>query len=176
MTRTRRLVTPAERAEILARYPHEPTEQLAREYGRSIGTLYSWASIAGIHKPYQIGKRRAARTGRTAERPLGTESIRDGYLMRKVATRSASHLRWRRVHVLVWEAAHGPVPAGCVIRFKPGRFSTRHDDITLDALECVTQAENMARNSMYRYGTEVADLIRLRGTLTREVNRSNKNG
>jgi hypothetical protein len=50
-------------------------------------------------------------------RPVGSERVnRDGYPERKVAEPNV----WRAVHVLNWEAAHGPAPRGHVIIFKNG--------------------------------------------------------
>lgn len=50
-------------------------------------------------------------------RPVGSERVtRDGYLERKTAEPNV----WRLVHVLNWEEAHGPVPAGHAVIFKNG--------------------------------------------------------
>lgn len=50
-------------------------------------------------------------------RPVGSERItRDGYRERKIAEPNV----WRGVHIINWEAAHGPVPQGHVVIFKNG--------------------------------------------------------
>ena len=79
------------------------------------------------------------------------------------------------MHRLVWEAACGAVPDGHIVVFRPGRKTTDPDKITLDALELLTRAENMRRNSVHsKYPPEVARLVQLRGALTRQINRKAK--
>ena len=82
--------------------------------------------------------------------------------------------RWIPVHRKVWIEANGPVPPGHVVAWKPGRYSTRLEDITLDALECITNADNVRRNSIHQLPPELADVHRLRGVLTRAINRKQK--
>lgn len=103
--------------------------------------------------------------------PIGTLRIADGILQRKVTDTRYTPRDFVAVHRLVWEAAHGPVPAGHVVVFKPGRKTTVLEDITLDALELVTRRELMARNTVHRLPKEVAQVVRLRGQLVRRINR-----
>lgn len=107
-------------------------------------------------------------------RPIGSERIsKDGYLERKVSDDQsvAPARRWRAVHVLVWEAAHGPVPPGHAVAFKPDRKSSAVANITPDALELVSRGELMRRNTLHRYPKEIARLIQLRGALNRQINK-----
>lgn len=110
--------------------------------------------------------------------PIGSERItRDGILERKVTDDPAlaPARRWVAVARLVWETDNGPVPAGHAVVFKPGRATTDAALITLDAIELVSRAELMRRNSyLTRYPKEVADVIRLRGALNRKINRRSK--
>lgn len=106
-------------------------------------------------------------------RPIGSLRVsRDGYLERKVTDdHPVPARRWVGVHRLVWEAAHGPVPDGHVIRFKDGRKRLDPEVITTALLECITQAENMRRNSYHtNLPPEVARLVQLRGALNRKIN------
>lgn len=106
-------------------------------------------------------------------RTIGSLRIRhDGCLERKVTDdHPVPARRWVAEHRLVWEAAHGPVPKGHLVVFKPGKNTTDPDRITLDRLELITRAENMRRNSyLTRYPKDVADLIRTRGHLNRKIN------
>ena len=91
----------------------------------------------------------------------------DGYLDRKINDDLPMHKRWRAEHTLVWEAANGPLPAGCAIVFKDGDKT----HITLDNLECITRSELMKRNTLHRHGKEIAQLVQLRGALQRQINR-----
>lgn len=110
--------------------------------------------------------------------PIGSLRIcADGYLERKLTDDPGivPACRWVAVHRIVWEAAHGSVPAGHIVVFRPGRKTTDLDKITLDALELLTRAENMRRNSVHsKYPPEVARLVQLRGALTRQINRKAK--
>lgn len=104
--------------------------------------------------------------------PVGSYTVNsDGYLDRKVADLRGRprHESWKPVHRLVWEAAHGPAPAGHVVAFKPGRRSTELDKITLDAVELITRRELMARNSMHNLPKELALIHQLRGALHRAI-------
>lgn len=109
-------------------------------------------------------------------KPIGTYRLsKDGYLQRKVTDAGTCNReyarRWVNVHRLVWQAAHGRIPRGHVVWFKPGQRTAVLDEITADRLECITNAESMRRNSIHtRYPPEVAKLIQLRGVLTRKLN------
>jgi hypothetical protein len=103
--------------------------------------------------------------------PIGTEKIdpKRNVLMRKV-TDDPTLLpvyRWRPVHVLVWEAVHGPVPAGHIVVFRRGMKTFLASEITVDRLELVTLAENMRRNSIHNHPPELVEVMRLVGTLKR---------
>ena len=108
--------------------------------------------------------------------PVGSLRINgDGYLDRKTNDEPPSHRHWTSVHRLVWEAAHGPVPAGHAVVFLPGRRTTVEADITLDALELLTRAELMRRNSVHtRMPPELVALVQLRGALNRQINARSK--
>lgn len=72
---------------------------------------------------------------------------------------------------LVWCEANGPLPKGHMVVFKAGRFSNQLEHITLDAVECITLAENMRRNSRHNLPPEVNQLVSIKGAITRQVNR-----
>ena len=110
-------------------------------------------------------------------RPIGSLRVsKDGYLERKVTDdHPVPARRWVAVHRLVWEQSHGPVPPGHVVRFKDGRKRLDPTEITADLLECISQAENMRRNSYHTHlPPEVAQLVQLRGALTRKINNRTK--
>lgn len=108
--------------------------------------------------------------------PIGTEKIdsKRNVLMRKVTDDPSIFpvKRWHPVHVMVWEQAHGAVPAGHIVVFKPGRKTFKAVEITLDRLELVSLAENMRRNTIHnRYPKELVQVIQLKGALKRKLNR-----
>jgi hypothetical protein len=102
--------------------------------------------------------------------PVGSTRIVDGILQRKLADTGYSPADYVPVHRTVWEDAHGPVPAGMIVVFRPGRKTHDEAQITVDALECITRAANMLRNSSQRYGREVHQINQLRGAITRQIN------
>lgn len=109
------------------------------------------------------------RGGRATElyQPIGAERITaDGYRGRKVNDDMPPHKRWRFVHLIVWEAAHGAVPRGHVIRFINGDKA----DIRLDNLECISRRELMRRNTVHNYPEELRQVIRLKAVVTRKIN------
>lgn len=102
--------------------------------------------------------------------PIGSYRVAAGYLQIKLHD-TGYHVRdWVMVHRHVWEQAHGPIPAGMRLAFKPGRFSTEAAAITPDALELVTPAEVMRRNTRHNLPPELNELIYTRAALTRAIN------
>jgi hypothetical protein len=108
--------------------------------------------------------------------PLGSLRInKDGHLQRKVSeARGNNSQRWRGVAELVWVAANGPLPAGHIVIFRPGMRSAVLQDITLDRIECISKAENARRNHPRNKHPELARLVQLKGAITRQVNRINR--
>lgn len=101
--------------------------------------------------------------------PVGTEIWRQGYLWRKVRDDqrgSRARFNWRQVHLLIWEAAHGAVPAKHCVTFK----NKDPRDLRLENLECVSKAEVRNRNSIHQLPEELRDLIRLKSRVTRRIN------
>jgi hypothetical protein len=104
--------------------------------------------------------------------PVGSTRItHDGYLQRKVSDTGYPPRDWVSVQRLVWEAAHGPIPPGHRIAFKGGKPITDEALIVPEALECITPAEAMRRNSRHNLPKPLSDLIQLRGALNRRINR-----
>lgn len=104
--------------------------------------------------------------------PVGSYRVNsDGYLDRKVTDTGYPPRDWIGVHRLVWTAANGPLPDGHIVVFRPGRRTVNLDAITLDALECISRSELMARNSVHRLPKALADVVQLRGAIQRQINR-----
>lgn len=141
----------------------------------------------GIKRPDGWAPGRMAETqfrpGRAASearnyRPIGSLRLsKDGYLERKITDDPSLYpaRRWVAEHRLVWEASHGPIPAGHMVVFRPGLRTTDPDLVTVDRLECITRQENMRRHTFHQYGPEVAAVMRLRGAITRQINKRLEN-
>ena len=100
--------------------------------------------------------------------PVGAERINsEGYRDRKINDGPVMNKRWRAVHLLVWEAAHGAIPPGHIVIFRDGNKMNAE----LDNLECISRRENMRRNTVHRHGPEIAELSHMRAVLSRHINR-----
>ena len=111
-----------------------------------------------------------SRNGKAIEvyKPIGTECIsKDGYIERKINDDLPLQKRWRAVHLLVWEAANGPLPASHAVTFKDGN----KQNTALDNLQIMSRADLMRRNTCHNYGPEIAQIVQLRGAITRRINR-----
>jgi hypothetical protein len=107
--------------------------------------------------------------------PVGTTRIKHGTLEIKYSDDPGSpSRRWKFYGRHVWELAHGPVPKGHLVVFRPGRATTDPALVTLDAVELITRREIMARNTMHRLPEPLARTIQLRGVLTRAINQRTK--
>lgn len=133
-------------------------------------------------RPGTTGTQEACRAtqfkaGRAAElsanyRPIGSLRIAKGGILEQKVTDDRSIYparRWKSVHSLVWVSEMGPIPAGHIVVFKPGLFTSELEQITTDRLECITRRENMLRNTVHRYGKEIAELSQLRGAINRQI-------
>ena len=106
--------------------------------------------------------------------PIGSLRLNaDGHLERKVTDDRTlvPARRWQPVYRLAWEAEHGPIPAGHMVVFKPGMKTAELQLITTDRLECITRADNARRNHPRNKHPELARLVQLKGAITRQVNR-----
>ena len=102
--------------------------------------------------------------------PVGTiVTDCDGYLKKKIANNRNRH-DWQFLHRLVWEAKNGPPPRGCVIVFR----DENKRNVALGNLACISRAENMRRNSIQRYPSELKKAIRAAAKLRRAISEEEK--
>ncbi|HEU0283361.1 MAG TPA: HNH endonuclease [Gallionella sp.] len=103
--------------------------------------------------------------------PIGTERYsKEGYLQRKMSDTGVTRRDYVPVHHLIWKAAGRDIPQGYALTFRDGNKA----NITLDNLELLSRADLMKRNSYHNYPKEVAQLIQLRGTVQRQINKRSK--
>ncbi|MBK6742481.1 MAG: HNH endonuclease [Hydrogenophilales bacterium] len=80
------------------------------------------------------------------------------------------HKRWRLVHILNWEAVHGPLPPGHLLHFLDGnRMNTSAEN-----LEMVSRADWLKRHTIHNYPKEIFQVTQLRGAVTRRIKRLEK--
>ena len=161
------------------------TETFMRELGgRLDGHRGSGTRFLPGNKPWSMGMKGLRMSPATEFKkgdrainwmPLGTPRINHfGVLERKVKEGNNGGLNWEAVHRLVWKEAHGPIPKNHCVCFKPGRFTCVLELITLDAIELLTRKEVMLKNSIWVKNPELAQLYQLKGQITRQVNRIQK--
>lgn len=68
----------------------------------------------------------------------------DGYLVKKVQHFGTQRKRWRFLHRIIWEEAHGPVPEGCVVSFADGN----RQNCSLENLILETKGQHAIKNKM----------------------------
>lgn len=84
-------------------------------------------------------------------------------------------VRWIPVSRLVWEQHHGPVPDGHIVIFTEARLATVVlEEITIDKLIYISRAENARRNHPANKSPEYGRLVQLKGAITRQLNRINR--
>lgn len=105
--------------------------------------------------------------------PVGTERLfRDKKLLMRLITDDVSvrwDRRWRPVHHLVWEEAHGSVPEGHFVCFKEGMKVFDSALITLERLELRTPAEQFKLYSIHNLSNEMVDVLRVRAAVKRKI-------
>lgn len=158
-------------------------EFLAEHGGRFQAGLQPWnKGVPGSTGTQEACRATQFKPGRPAElaanyKPIGSIRVAKGGILEQKVTDDRSLYparRWQSVHSLVWEREMGPIPAGHIVVFKAGQFTDQVEKITPDRLECITRRENMLRNTVHRYGKEIAQVVQLRGVLNRHINKKQK--
>lgn len=103
-------------------------------------------------------------------KPVGYERVnRDGYIEVKTAEPNV----FEQKHRLIWIEHNGEIPPGYNIQFKDGN----RQNVCIENLYIISRSEQMKKeNSMYaRYPEDVQYLIKLKGALSRQINKATKN-
>lgn len=139
--------------------PHNTGVKGWRAGGRSVETQF---------KPGQRGSKWV---------PVGSYRVNsEGVLDQKVADTGRCNVDWKAVHRLVWEAHHGPVPAGHVVRWRPGMRTTVRELITLDRLELASRADIARSNAWHsNLSPELRGVMGARLALQRAMKRAHEN-
>ncbi len=161
-------------------YTDANPEKVAKMLGRTTLACVAMAGRISIKgkkprkmtvAPWNQGKFGDALGNHKRLKPIGSTKVNaDGILEQKINNGKNRQGRWKRVHVLVWEAANGPVPEGFFVTFKDG--NKRNFD--LSNLRLISRAENMTNNSGHSYGPEIEQLVRLRCLITRKIGKQDK--
>jgi len=142
---------------------HVPANKGLRRPGWSPGRMKETQFKPGVLNG--VAKRRF--------KPVGSTRLVDGYLYRKIsAVPGPWTVNWKLESILVWERAHGPVPAGHALVFR------NHDrtDVRLENLDLITRRELMARNTVQNFPKPLALAVQLLGALNRKIRRRTRDG
>lgn len=82
-----------------------------------------------------------------------------------------NHVRWWPYQRVVWLRAGREIPPGHFVVFKPGMKTLDPDQVTLDRIECIDRKQLARRNHPGNKSPELAKLVQLKGAITRQVNR-----
>jgi hypothetical protein len=82
--------------------------------------------------------------------------------------------KWVPYHRYLWEQKCGKIPKGYNIQFKDGNTQ----NCTVDNLYMISQPDQMRNENSYlvRYPDEIRQLVQLKGALTRQINKTGKDG
>ncbi|WP_207000642.1 HNH endonuclease signature motif containing protein [Trinickia mobilis] len=122
----------------------------------------------GIKRP-GTGSRTSFKPGQRPPNWMPIGSLRDsqgGYLQVKVSETNNQLKDWVFLHKKLWEDAHGPIPKGHVVVLRDGDKK----NVVLENLELITKRELMARNTVHNLPSELKEVIRLKGVLSRKIN------
>lgn len=94
-------------------------------------------------------------------RQKGDESYdKDNHILVKI-----DHKYWVKKHFLLWESINGKIPKGMVLRFINGN----PHDVRIENLELITKADNMLKNAVHKYPTELKQTIKLFNKLKKQI-------
>jgi len=68
-------------------------------------------------------------------------------------------------HRHIWEQRNGPIPKNMIVVFK----DKNPQNIVIENLELISREENMKRNTIHRYPTELKSVIRLVNKLNKKI-------
>lgn len=92
----------------------------------------------------------------------------------KVRMDGPSQYRWKPLARLVWERERGPIPKGYVVRIRgwDTKGPESPEAVTIDRLECLSMADNLRQNSIYRFPEPIVKAIKAKGYLSRAINKA----
>jgi len=101
-------------------------------------------------------------------RPVGTvRGLEDGYLQIKMAE---GPRQWVLLNRMIWERLNGKIPQGHLVTFIDGNQA----NCKITNLTLMTKKQNAQRNSIHKYGKEIAQLYQLKGAINRQINKQER--
>lgn len=102
-------------------------------------------------------------------RAVGTiRMVKDGYLEIKIAE---GMRQWKPLQRVIWERCNGKIPDGHNVSF----IDRNKQNVEITNLRLMTKAENAIKNNpSTKYGPEIKQIYQLKGAITRQINKRNK--
>lgn len=73
---------------------------------------------------------------------------------------------WILYHHKIWTDVNGPIPKGCILRFKDGDSM----NCVFHNLELISMVDNMNKNTIQRFPQEIQEVIKLKSKLKTKIN------
>jgi len=142
------------------RFPDTAFPVLVRELGRAYSAIRDKAKALCL-------KRSSPKRFPSNVSPVGSERL-DGkkYLIRKISMTGTPSVDWIAVHILLWTAQHGPVPAGHCVGFADKDIT----NLAIENLILLSFGDRLRRNFMHRYPLELQSAIRANARLRKTIN------
>lgn len=100
--------------------------------------------------------------------PVGTERVNaHGYILVKICDTGTQWERWAFKHRLTWQKTNGPIPEDHLVIFKDGN----KQNCELDNLALISRKESVLKHGIASMPKELADLMKIKGAITRAINR-----
>lgn len=139
-------------------YPTKTAQEMAPMLpGRSVRSIRQKASELKLAKTVHAPK---------FVRPIGSERMDRGHLIRKVTNTGQPKKDWKRVEVIEWEALHGPIPPGMELMVKDSTKPRTQDNLGL-----YTKTAHWTRVRAKNVPRELLELYQLKARIEREVER-----
>ena len=147
--------TPEEKALLRSLYPIKTAVQIAELMQKT---------------PYQVRKQVVtmglSKSNPGSTRPIGSERMDRGYLIRKVTDTGRPKKDWKRVEVIEWEEVNGPIPEGKMLMVINPSLPR-----TVSNMGLFTHMEHFDRMAVFNYPPELRKLCQLKGQITQAINR-----
>lgn len=152
--------TEVETAVLQAMYPTQTAQRIALLIQRDAQAIRKKANEMGIKKLKHSAK---------FHRPIGSERMDRGHLIRKVTDTGQPKKDWKRVEVIEWEEKNGPIPAGMQLMVKNPALPRTQDNLAL-----FSKRGHWQRMTLHNLPPELQGLLQLKGQITRAIGRRTK--
>lgn len=143
-------------------------DEVGKQFRFQPGHVSHNKGVKGISYPGMVDTQFKAGHRPANYKPVGyIRTTIDGYIEIKMAE---GYGRWRLLHRVIWQRMNGKIDNDLLVSFIDG--NSRNVKIT--NLTLITKKENALRNNGQKYGPEIKALYQLKGAITRQINKRNR--